>query len=132
MAMSERQRWRAALALDLGIFNLALIVFALLPPWNLTLIEQGAILLAAGALIGVVAHALPRVHLPGEGWAYLASGAAGAYVTLAYSMNSTAPYYIKAPFIMFLLSGVASGYSAHVIDGRRRERGRAAPSHRPT
>lgn len=121
-------RWRFFLALDLGLFNLALFVFAWLPPETLVPVERVAMALSLIAFIGVVGHAIPWVTLPGEKWAYLITGAVGLYVLLGYIASSTAPYYIKVPYCAFMLSGIASGYAAHVIDGATwRTRGRNRP-----
>lgn len=110
-------RWRFFLALDLGLFNLALFVFSWLPPSTLVPVEKVAMVAALLAFFGVVGHAIPWFTLPGEKWAYLITGAVGLYVLLAFISTSTAPYYIAVPFCMFMLSGIASGYAAHVIDG---------------
>lgn len=109
--------WRRALALDLGLYNIAVMVFAWLPPENIDFNEYTAIVASFFAAIGVSARAIPRVKLPGEGWSYLLTGAIGVYVFMAYAFTSLSPDYIKIPFLVFLLSGIASAYAAHVIDG---------------
>lgn len=112
-----RARWRILLAVDLGLFNLALFLFALLPPYNLIPQEWVAMGLAVFAMIGVITHALPLIHLPGERWAYMITSWVGLYVLVAYEKLSSDPYYMKVSMAMFLLSGIASAYAAHVIDG---------------
>ncbi len=112
-----RERWRILLAVDLGLFNLALFLFAWLPPTDILPQEWLAMALAVFAVAGVVAHAIPRVHLPGERWSYMITCWVGLYVLVAYEHLSTDPYSMKIPMAAFMLSGIASSYAAHVIDG---------------
>lgn len=72
---------------------------------------------SAFAMIGVVTHALSQIHLPGERWAYMITSWVGLYVLVAYEYLSTDPASMKIPMAVFILSGVASAYAAHVIDG---------------
>lgn len=113
----NRRLWRRVLAADLGVFNVAVFMFALLPPS--TLKAQEWIIMAGAVLagIGVVSHASTRIHLWGEGYAYLATSMVGGLTLLIYAHLATAPYYVKIPYVLFLLSGVVSGLAAHVIDG---------------
>lgn len=115
-------RWRRVLALDLGLFNVALFLFALLPPTTLVMAEWITMVGAVFCGLGVVSHASPwrRLRIPGDQWAYLATGALGLYVFGVYGSVQGIPTYLKVPFCAFLLSGSASGYAAHVIDGGRR------------
>lgn len=121
MLAENRTLWRRVLAADLGLFNAAIFMFALLPPSTLLPSEWLAMGLAALALVGVVAHAFPRFHLPGEGYAYLATAMVGSYVFAVYGHAAQAPASVKVPFLLFLGSGIASGLAAHVIDGGPRD-----------
>ena len=112
-----RHRWRVFLAIDLGLFNIALFAFALLPPGDLLLQEWVAMGLAAFAFIGVVCHASSWIRLPFERFAYLVTGAVGLYVFFAYLNFAPAEPFNKRPFLLFRSSGIASAYAAHVIDG---------------
>lgn len=112
-----RHRWRVFLAIDLGLFNIALFVFALFPPGELLLQEWVAMGLAAFAFIGVAAHASPWIRLPLERYVYLITGAVGLYVFFAYLNFSPTEPLNKLPFLLFMSSGIASAYAAHVIDG---------------
>jgi hypothetical protein len=109
--------WRRVLAFDLGLFNIAIFFFGLLPSRTLEINETIAMIFATIAFIGVIARAINRITLPGEEWSYLATGALGAYVFFGYVLSSPDPYDDKVPFALFLLSGIASAYAAHVIDG---------------
>lgn len=116
--MSVRDLWiRRLLALDLGLYSVALIALALLPPTTLSPPEVLAIALAGLALVGVLAQACRRIHLPGEHWAYLAVACVGMYAFLGYGHLGMHPYWIKVPVLVFLASGIASAAAAHVIIG---------------
>jgi hypothetical protein len=117
MPTADRRMWRRVLAADLGLFNAAIFLFALLPPTTLLPQEWLAMTLSGLAMVGVVAHACHRIHLPGEGYAYLATAMVGAYVFAVYAHAAEAPASVKVPFLLFLASGIASGLAAHVIDG---------------
>jgi hypothetical protein len=117
MPAENRTMWRRVLAADLGLFNLAIFAFALLPPATLLPSEWFAMALSAAALFGVIAHAIRCLHIPGEGYAYLATAMVGSYVFLVYAHAAEAPASVKVPFLLFLASGIASGLAAHVIDG---------------
>jgi hypothetical protein len=117
MPAENRTLWRRVLAADLGLFNAAIFLFALLPPTTLLPQEWLAMVLSGLAAIGVVAHACTRIRIPGEGYAYLATAMVGSYVFAVYAHAAEAPASIKAPFLLFLASGIASGLAAHVIDG---------------
>ena len=117
MPTENRNLWRRVLAADLGIFNLAIFAFALLPPATLLPSEWFAMALSALGVVGVVAHAIRCIHLPGEGYAYLATAMVGSYVFAVYAHAAEAPASVKVPFLLFLASGIASGLAAHVIDG---------------
>jgi hypothetical protein len=114
---TDRTMWRRVLAFDLGLFNVALFFFAWLPPDTLVWPERIAMVGSAAACVGVVAHAVRRVNIPGEGWSYLITACVGFYVLLVYAHTAPAPWSVKAPFLLFLASGIASGLAAHVIDG---------------
>jgi hypothetical protein len=114
---SDRTLWRRVLAADLGLFNVAIFFFAWLPPTTLVWSERVAMIAAAAAALGVVAHALRRITIPGEGYAYLITAMVGFYVLLVYVHTAPAPAAVKVPFCLFLASGIASGLAAHVIDG---------------
>jgi hypothetical protein len=105
------------LAADLGLFNVALFFFAWLPPSTLEFQEQIVMGGAALAGFGVIAHAIPRLRVPGEGYAYLATAMVGMFTLLVYAHLAQAPAAVKIPLVLFLASGVASGLAAHVIDG---------------
>ena len=64
---TDRQLWRKVLAADLGLFNAAIFMFALLPPTTLLPQEWLAMILSGAALVGVVAHALPCWRVPMHG-----------------------------------------------------------------
>jgi hypothetical protein len=114
---SDRTLWRRVLAMDLGLFNVAIFAFALLPPSTLLPSEWLAMALSGLAAVGVVAHALRRIQLPFEGYSYLATAMVGSYVFAVYATAADAPASVKVPFLLFLASGIASGLAAHVIDG---------------
>jgi hypothetical protein len=123
--MSCDRSWRRVLAADLGAYNIAIFFFALLPPSTLNSFEWAAMLLAFFNGVGVLAHAMERFNLPGEEWAYLTTGATGLFVLISYVSLSTDSVEVKLPFTLFLISGVLSGYAAHVIDGgHKREHSR--------
>lgn len=119
------RRWRAVLAADLGLFNVALFLFAWLPPTSIIFAEWLTMAVSALCAVGVISHALPRVKLPADEWAYLMTGATGLYVFAVYGSATEIPVYLKVPFLAFLLSGSMSGYAAHVIDGGPAHRDRA-------
>ncbi len=113
----DRRLWRKVLAADLGLFNVAVFFFAWLPPSTLKVQEQLIMVGAVFAAIGVGTHAMRRVRLPGEQWAYLVTAMVGALTLLIYAHLAVDPYSVKVPYCLFLLSGVVSGLAAHVIDG---------------
>lgn len=116
-AKRHKMTWRTVLALDLGLFNVGIITFALLPLSTLTMVEA---LLAAGAtiaLIGVLLNCrhsqnkLSQISYALSGWVGLVTF--GLYQTFA---PSDTPVAFRVGVGLFLLSGVASGYSAHLIN----------------
>jgi hypothetical protein len=114
---SDRTLWRRVLAVDLGLFNVAVFFFAYLPPSTLKVQEVLIMVGSAAAAVGLVAHALQRIHLPGEHWSYLITAMVGFLTFILYAHLSTAPYNVKIPYILLLISGIASALAAHVIDG---------------
>ena len=117
-APAPAYRWRLALALDLGLFNVALFLFAALPTTTILPVEWSVMVMSLLCALGVVSHALPRIRVPLDEWSYLMTGAIGLYVFAVYS-SAQVPASVKIPYLAFLLSGAASGYAAHVIDGGR-------------
>lgn len=109
--------WRRVLALDLGLYNIGIFLFAWLPPETLNLNEKIAMAASLFAFLGVVARALRRIDLPFEEWSYFITMLVGAYVFLGYVTSAPDTYDDKIPFGVFLLSGIASAFAAHVIDG---------------
>lgn len=108
-------RWRRLLALDLGLFNVALFAFAYIPPRTLIIPEIIVMIGSVLCLIGVVSNALPKIHLPYEEWAYFITGLLGTLTILLFTRLSPDEILLKIPIDLFLLSGVASAYAAHVI-----------------
>lgn len=123
-APSESPRlWRRLLALDLGIFNLAMVALALIPPNTLVVPELVVSALGALLFFGVLSHASDTISVPGEQWAYLATGTLGLWTFLNFEVGASGgevQLFAKVSIGLFLLSGAASGYAAHVIDGGRR------------
>lgn len=120
--MPRNEQWRKVLAADLGLFNIAIFFFALLPPATLIIQEWVIMVLAVLSLIGVISHASSRINLPGENWAYLATGFTGLLTMFAYEIFADVDeYQDKVAFGLFLASGVVSAYAAHLIDGGKRE-----------
>ena len=120
--MPRSEQWRRVLAADLGIFNIAIFFFAWIPPQTLIIQEQVIMAMALFSFIGLISHASIRVHLPGESWSYLLTGATGlltlgAYEVLAQDISSQ----YRITYGLFLLSGIVSAYAAHLIDGGKRE-----------
>lgn len=109
-------RWRRAHALDLGIFNVAMFLFAALPLSTIVAVEWMVMLLSTVCLVGVVGHALPW-RIPGAQWSYAATGVTGLFTIWAYSQVESVPLHIKIPYLALVLGGSASAYAAHVIDG---------------
>jgi hypothetical protein len=120
--MPRNEQWRKVLAADLGLFNVAIFFFALLPPNTLVAPEWLIMVLALLSLTGVISHATRKINLPGENWAYLLTGATGLLTMFAYEIfaGSAAVQY-RVTYGLFLLSGVVSAYAAHLIDGGKRE-----------
>lgn len=118
--------WRRALALDLGLFNAAVVALALIPPSQVRGGEWLSVVLGIVLLCGILTHASERVRLPGDEWAYLATGALGLWSFFNFELTSAGvPGVFQTSVGLFLLSGAASGYAAHVIDGGRPKHGRA-------
>lgn len=117
----DRHLWRRVLAADLFLFNVAIFFFALLPPIDLNNFEIVALILSGFAAIGLVTHATDKITLPKEHLSYMITSSVGLYVFGSYMHMSTQPYYIKVPYLIFLLSGIVSGYAAHVIDGHEKK-----------
>ena len=121
--MPRSEQWRKVLAADLGIFNVAIFFFALIPPQTLVIQEQLIMVMAAISCIGLIGHASTRFKLPGESWSYLLTGATGLLTLGAYEFfaEDTISYQYRVTYGLFLLSGIVSAYAAHLIDGGKRE-----------
>jgi hypothetical protein len=115
-------RWRWLLALDLGLFNLAIVTFALIPPETIVLPEALMMGLSGFCMVGLVSYATPRFRLPGDQWSYLLTGFIGLLSFLSYEalVGDDVPLAYRVGVGLFMLAGSASGYAAHVIDGGRR------------
>lgn len=123
--MPKNEQWRKVLAADLGLFNVAIFFFALLPPETVVIQEQVIMVMAVLGFIGVVSHATTRITLPCESWAYLLTGATGLLTLFAYEIFAKSDnVQYRATYGFFLVSGIVSAYAAHLIDGGKRE-GRA-------
>jgi hypothetical protein len=120
--MPKNEQWRKVLAADLGLFNIAIFTFALLPPNTLVVQEWIIMTMAIFGLIGVVSHSSKNIKLPLENWAYLVTGATGLLTLFAYEIfaKSDASQY-RITYGLFLVSGIVSAYAAHLIDGGKRE-----------
>jgi hypothetical protein len=132
--MVPNHRWRRLLALDLGIFNVGIFVLALIPPTTLIIPEGVAMALSSFAFVGVIAHATDRFHVPLEEWSYLLTGWVGLLTFVGFELLAEAdtPLVYRVSVGLFLLSGVASAYAAHVIDGGRKDaQPRGSGGHRP-
>lgn len=116
----DRSFWRKVLATNLILFNVAIFLFAWLPPSTLVMPERIALGASAFAAIGLFSHAFDWFNLPGEHLSYLITGSVGVYSLVGYAVDDSVPYYVKAPVLCFMASGIASAYAAHVIDGGRR------------
>ena len=111
-------RWRWALALDLGIFNAAVFVLAAVPLTTIIFAEAVVMVMSAVCLVGVITHAMRRVHIPGEQWSALGTAWTGTVTMGAYLGTSPpAPPAYSAAVPVFLLAGIASAVAAHLIDG---------------
>ena len=117
---NDRRLWRKILAADIGLSMVAVFFFAWLPPSTLNVYE---LVIMGGSLfagVGVVTHAVARIHLPYEHWAYMAAGLVALLTLVVYetrTLGSGIPLSVRVPFGMFLLACSVSAFAAHVIDG---------------
>jgi hypothetical protein len=122
-----RRKWRRVLAIDLGLFSISMFSLMLIPPAAIIGPEMVGMAGAAGCLLLVVSHAFFRFRIPGEEWGYFATGLLGTSLLLGFFNYINDERYLavapdielKVPVALFLLSGVASAFAAHVIDGGR-------------
>ena len=127
MSINDREphiprEWRRVLAADIGVFAVGIFSLALIPPASLVWPEAVICVLAAFCLLGVITHASEHVHLPGEEYAYLMTGALGLTTLFAFE-HGTSPntaLVFRVSVGIFLLGGSVSGYAAHLVDGGRR------------
>ena len=66
------------------------------------------------AIIGLIAHALESVQLPGEEYAYLVTGFAGFTTMLLYDINAVDQPGRKIAITLMLLCGVVGSYGAYL------------------
>jgi hypothetical protein len=121
--MVERQSniwWRRVLVADLFFYNLANFFFAYLPQNEINRFEGIAMILTTFCAISILAHASTKFSIRYDEWGYAATGAVGLFLLLSYASTTPNPFEVKVPFCLFLLSGVVSGYAAHVIDGGKK------------
>lgn len=112
--------WRRVLVADLFFYNLANFFFAWLPINEINRFEGIAMVLTVLCTIAILAHASTKFSIRYDEWGYAATGAVGLMLLLTYLSTSLNPWEIKIPLCLFLLSGVVSGYAAHVIDGGKK------------
>lgn len=114
--------WRAVMTLQLVLFNMGIVLFTLIPFETLIFAESIYAFAASVALVGVVCHG--AVCTAGKWawtrWAYLLTGWIAFsmfFVYEYYAWVADGPLAIRAGIGLFLLSGAAGGYGAHLVDG---------------
>jgi hypothetical protein len=67
------------------------------------------------AVVGLVAHAIPAIQLPGARYAYLVSGMVGLTALLLYLLTPAHgdPVYDRVRVTLLLLAGVIGSYGAY-------------------
>lgn len=105
-------RARGTVTVALLLYSAAIIMFVL---WPTSDIRWSGWVAAGGAgiaAVGLVAHALPTITLPGEEYAYLVVAWAGASTLLLYLIDVTDPDYEQWRNSLLLLTGVVGGLGA--------------------
>lgn len=94
-----------------GVFSLAL-----WPTTHITVVEWIVAALCVVAFIGLVAHAIPAIQLPGSEYAYLVTGLVGTTSLFLFLLTPehgmSPPEYAKIRITLLLLSGAIGAYGA--------------------
>ena len=92
-----------------GIF-----VLALWPTNHITAVEWICAGLAVVAAFGLVAMAIEQIQVPGERYAFLVCGLAGATTLILYLLDvrTDEAVYLQARITLLLLAGVVGSYGA--------------------
>lgn len=105
-------KWRYVTGVALLIYCAGVIFFALSPTDDIKVGEWIAAVFAGIAAVGLIAYMFPGITLPGENYAYLATGFAGFTTLLLYLIDTVDSQQRRAAIAMFLLSGAIAGYGA--------------------
>jgi hypothetical protein len=104
---------RRAIAAALLIYCAAVFVLTLWPLDTVTGVEVFVAVLAVLAGIGMAARLL-GLALPGDRYAYLVVGWAGATALGCYLVASAEADYVETRTALFMLAGALAGYGAYL------------------
>jgi len=114
--------WRSVTSVALLIYSVGIIFFALHPVDDIHWAEWVAVILAAIAAFGLVAHMISAVYVPGEEYAYLITGYAGFTTMLLYLADTADGSVRRTGVALFLLSGAIAAYGAFLAQDEVRVR----------
>jgi len=116
--MSRARRARVTVCAALFLYCLSMI-FLVWPPntaadaadrWGYIVVT----VLAGVAAIGLVAFAVPAIHLPGEEYAYLVTGWAGFTALAMYLITTDDPHPRRIAITLVVATGVVGSYGAYL------------------
>lgn len=106
---------RQVICASLCLYSAGIFVLAIYPTSDITAVEWIVAVLSVVAVLGLVAHAVPAIRVPGERYAYLVSGLVGITTLLLYLLTPTHgdPVYDRVRVTLLLLAGVVGSYGAY-------------------
>jgi len=113
---------RRVMSAALAVYCSGLFVAAATPTDDIDWLEWVVIVASAAAIIGLVAHLVDAVTLPGEQYAYLVAGFAGLVTFVFYLIDTTDPSYVRARLALLIGAGMIAAYGAHLTTGQTDEK----------
>ena len=112
--MDDRWQARVTVSVALLLYCASIILLVLSDKGPFTWGDFIAVTLSVISVIGLVAHAIPAVHIPGEQYAYLVTGWAGFTTMLLYLINTEDNHLRRAAVVLVLLTGTVGAYGAYL------------------
>lgn len=114
--LTKHELTRFILDVALGFYCAGLFALALFPTSDIRLIEWVVMASAAIAGVGLAAHSLPQITLPGERYARVVVGFAGLTTLFAYLIFSSDQEYEQTRLGLLIFSGIVASWGSFLVE----------------
>jgi len=119
--MTVESPTRVARCLGFLVYCVGIIFWAISGPDPIDIAEWIAVVLSAVAIVGLAAHATTKFNLPGEHYAYLVTGFAGATSAMLYVVDNEDTGEWNVYLTLLLIAPAVLSYGAYLtmdVEGR--------------